>query len=95
MKLCVSIVNEAFPGVLGNRGIRPFISGKLGNKSLKLKGTGEQGQFWETGNIENQDFYLGNTRCSWCLVVTRLHVNDWQCVDWTVNKVTKYCGYKV
>ena len=51
---------KALPGVLGNRGIRPFISGEQGNKSLKLKGTGEQRQFWGTGNIENQDLILGN-----------------------------------
>ena len=44
------------PGVLGNKGIRPFISGEQGNKSPKLKGTGEQRQVWGTGNIENQDF---------------------------------------
>ena len=31
---------EALSGALGNRGIRPFISGKQGNKSLKLKETG-------------------------------------------------------
>ena len=41
---------------MGNRGIRPFISGEQGNKSLKLKGTKEQRQFWGTGNRENQDF---------------------------------------
>ena len=52
----VNTVNEALPGVLGYRVIRPFILGEQGNKSLKLKGTGEQRQFWETGNIENQDF---------------------------------------
>ena len=39
-------------------GIRSFISGEQGNKSLKLKETGEQRQFWGTGNIENQDFYF-------------------------------------
>ena len=47
------------PGVLANMGIRPFISGEQGNNSLKLKGTGEQRQFWGTGNIENQDFDFG------------------------------------
>ena len=46
-------------GVLGNRGIRPFISEEQRNKSLKLKGTGGQRQFWGTGNIENQDFDFG------------------------------------
>ena len=52
-------IKEALPGVLGNRGIRPFISGEQGNKGLKLKGTGEQRQFWGIGNIENQDFDFG------------------------------------
>ena len=54
-----SNINEALPGVLGNMGTRPFISGEQGNKSLKLKGTGEQMQFWGTGNIENQDLDFG------------------------------------
>ena len=52
--MLVANINEALPGVLGNRGIRPFISGEQGNKSLKLMGTWEQRQFWGTGNIENQ-----------------------------------------
>ena len=39
--------------------MRPFISRELGYKSLKQKGTGEQRQFWGTGNIENQDFDFG------------------------------------
>ena len=50
---------EALPRVLWNRGIRPFISGEHENKSLKLKGTGEQRRFGGTGNIENQDFDFG------------------------------------
>ena len=33
---------EALPGVLGNRGIMSFISGKQENTSRKMKGTGEQ-----------------------------------------------------
>ena len=37
----------------------PFILGKEGNKSLKLKGTWEQRQFWGIGNIENQDIDFG------------------------------------
>ena len=49
--------NEALPGVWGNRGIRPFISGEQGNKSLKLKRTGEQSK--GTWNIEKQDFDFG------------------------------------
>ena len=44
---------------MGNKGKRIFISRELGNKSLKLKGTGEQRQLWGTGNIENQDFDFG------------------------------------
>ena len=50
------LVIEVLPGVLGNRGIRPSISGDQGNKSLKLKGTGEQRQFWPAGNIEKSRF---------------------------------------
>ena len=53
------VIKEALSGGLGNRGIRPHISGEQGNKSLKLKGTGKQRQFWETGNIESQDFDFG------------------------------------
>ena len=30
-----------------------------GNKSLKIRGTGEHMQFWGTGKIENQDFVFG------------------------------------
>ena len=40
-----SYKSKALPEGLGNRGIRPCISGEQGNKSLKLKGTGEQRQF--------------------------------------------------
>ena len=40
----------------------PSFSGEQGNKSLNMKGTGEQRQFWETGNIENQDFSFWGTR---------------------------------
>ena len=35
--------------------MRSVIS-EQGNKSIKLKGLGEQRQFWGKGNIENQDF---------------------------------------
>ena len=58
-QLRTEIVYETLPGLLGNRGIRSFISGEQGNKSLKLKETGEQRQFWGKGNIENQDFDFG------------------------------------
>ena len=30
-----------------------------GNTCLKIRGTGEHSQFWGTGNIENQDFVIG------------------------------------
>ena len=43
------LIIEVLPGVFGNMGIRPFISGEQGNKSLKLKGTGEKGNFREHG----------------------------------------------
>ena len=52
------MIEEALQGVLGNRGIRPLISGEQGNKHHKLKGTGDQRQFRGTENIENQDFDL-------------------------------------
>ena len=51
---------EALPGVLGNKGTMPLITGKRGNKSLNMKGTGEQRQFWGKGNIENQNFDWGD-----------------------------------
>ena len=60
---------NAIPGVLGNRGIRSFISGEQGNTSLKLKGTGDQRPFWGTerrksrfwfwGTRENPDIFRG------------------------------------
>ena len=48
--------DDALPGVLGSRGIRPFISGEQRNKSLKLKGTKAI-----SGNMEhrNKDFDFG------------------------------------
>ena len=55
----IPISFEALPGVLGNGGIRPFISGEQGNKILKLKGKGDQMELWGTENIENKDFDLG------------------------------------
>ena len=49
------------PGVLGNRGKRVFISGEQGNKGQILWGTGEQRQYWGTGNIRNQIFDFWGT----------------------------------
>ena len=47
---------EALPGVFGNRGKRAFISGEQGNKGHILRGTGEQRQYFGTGNIRKQIF---------------------------------------
>ena len=55
------IIIEALPGVLGNRGTRAFISGEQGNKGQILKGTGEQRQYWGTGNIRKQIFDFWGT----------------------------------
>ena len=52
---------ESLPEVLGNRGTRVYFSGEQGNKGPKMRGTGEQRQFWGTGNIENQDFVFFGT----------------------------------
>ena len=57
-------INEALPGVLGNRGTRAFVSGEQGNKGQILRGTGEQRQYWGTGIIENKFLFLGNRRTS-------------------------------
>ena len=54
--------NEALPGVLGNRRKRVFISGEQGNKGQILRGTGEQRQYWGTGNIRKQFFYFWGTK---------------------------------
>ena len=40
-------------GKQGNKGI--YFRGTMEQRS-KLRGTGEQRQFWGTGNIGNQDF---------------------------------------
>ena len=49
-------IHKALPGVWGRRA---FILEQQGNKDLKMKGTWEQTLFWGAGNIENQDFNLG------------------------------------
>ena len=54
-------IYEARPGVLGNRGTRTFISGDQGNKGQNLRGTGEQRQYWGTGNIRKQTFDFWGT----------------------------------
>ena len=53
--------DEALPGVLGYRGNRAFISGEQGNKGQILRGTGEQRQYWGTGNIRKQIFDFWGT----------------------------------
>ena len=53
-------INEALPGVLGNRGKRVFVSWEQGNKCQILRGTGEQRQYWGIRNIRKQIFdFLG------------------------------------
>ena len=52
-------VYEALQGGFGEQGNKAIYFRGTRNKSLKLKGTGEQRQFWGTGNIENQDFDFG------------------------------------
>ena len=47
--------------VFGNRGKRVFISGEQGNKDQILRGTGEQRQYWGTGNIRKQFFDFWGT----------------------------------
>ena len=42
-------------------GKQAFISGEQGNKSQILRGTGEQRQYWGTGNIRNQIFDFWGT----------------------------------
>ena len=49
------------PRVLGNRGNGAFISGEQGNKGQILRGTGEQRQYWGTGNISKQIFDFWGT----------------------------------
>ena len=56
-----SYLYEALPGVLENRGKRVFISGEQGNKGQILRGTGEQRQYWGTGNIRKQIFDIWGT----------------------------------
>ena len=55
------VYTEALPGVLGNRGKMVFISGEKGNKCHILRGTGEQRQYWGTGNIRKQIFDFWGT----------------------------------
>ena len=51
-------ITEALPGVLEKRETRAFISEEQGNKDQNLRGTGEQRQYWGTGNIRKfYDFW--------------------------------------
>ena len=59
--LISGIKSEALPGVWGNRGNRAFISGEQGNKDQLLRWTGEQRQYWGTGNIRKQIFHFWGT----------------------------------
>ena len=57
VKYTMCSTKEALPGVLGNRGKRVFISGEQGNKGQILRGTGEQRQYWGTGNKKQQQIF--------------------------------------
>ena len=57
----VLTIKEALPGVLGNRGNRKFISGEQGNIGQILRRTGEQRQYWGTGNIRKHIFNYWGT----------------------------------
>ena len=59
--LCDFRYDEALPGVLGSRRKGVFISGEQGNKGQILRGTGEQRQYWGTGNIRKQIFDFWGT----------------------------------
>ena len=48
------------PRGFGDRGTSPFIAGKQGNKILKMKGTGEQRQFWGKGTQKIKTLIVGN-----------------------------------
>ena len=50
----IEFSKEALPGVLGNMGKGVFISGEQWNIGKILRGTGEQRQYWGTGNIRNK-----------------------------------------
>ena len=45
----------------GEQGKRVFISEEQGNKGQIVRGTGEQRQYWGTGNIRKQIFDFGGT----------------------------------
>ena len=48
-------------GFWGTGEKRVFISGEQGNKCQIFRGTGEQRQYWETGNIRKQIFHFWGT----------------------------------
>ena len=80
-KDCVVLLNiyEALPGVLGNRGNGAFISGEQGNKGQILRGTGEQRQYWGTGNIRKQILIFGEQgNKAFYFRGTREQVPPWQ-----------------
>ena len=57
----LAATGEALPKALGNKGNRAFISGEQGNKCQILRGTGEQREYLETGNIRQQIFDFWGT----------------------------------
>ena len=53
--------NKALPGVLGNRGKRGIYFRRTGEQRPNFEGTGEQRQYWGTGNIRKQIFDFWGT----------------------------------
>ena len=61
MRAAVALLMPSGGGGVDEQGEMAFISGEQGNKDQILSGTGEQRQFWGTGNIRNKIVHLGGT----------------------------------
>ena len=104
VKLTIRVwaIIEALPGVLGTRGNRAFISG---NKGQILRETGEQRQYWGTGNIRKQIFdfwgtgeqanlFQGNkgTGIPWdglIIIQTYVHITNINALNTYLNQTTR------
>ena len=58
-KTNIRTIPGAFPWIFGNRGIRPFVSGEQGNKSLNWREQENKGCFFEH---RKSRFWFGGTR---------------------------------
>ena len=54
-------ISEALPGGFREQGKQGIFSGEQGKKGQILRGTGEQKQYWGTGNIRKQIFDFWGT----------------------------------